>query len=166
MMKSTFKTKGWLGSAGLALLLTIFAPIQVLAVWPFAPVPTTPTSQRTAINKVRSQVDWLQNATRTAPRFATGGYGILLQQFNALRANFINFTHTLNDQQLAQGANDLAELDAGLDIIQQAFWNYQEAVAAGQSENLALRDMGQVLHQASRVWLQEFNSVSARLRAG
>jgi hypothetical protein len=67
---------------------------------------------------------------------------------------------------LAQGANDLAELDAGLGIIQEAFNNYQEAVAAGQNANSALRDMCQVLREASQVWLQELNNRCSKLRVG
>ena len=164
-MKPALKGTIWLGVASVVLFIAILSPILALAQWPFAP-PTTPDAQRNAMNAVRSQVNWLQNATRTSPSYGSGGYGNVQQQFDALRSAYINFTHSLNEQQLARGANDLAELDAGLGIIQEAFANYQEAVGAGQSPNSALRDLCQVLRQASQVWLQEFNNRCARLRVG
>ena len=164
-MKSNFKVTFWLGGAGLALILTMLWPVLAFAQWPFAP-PTTPDAQRNALNAVRSQVSWLQNATRTAPGYASGGYGMVLQQFDSLRSAYAGLTHTLNEQQLTRGANDLAELDAGLGIIQEAFSNYQEALGAGQNPNSALRDMCQVLRQASQVWLQELNRRCAKLRVG
>ena len=153
------------GAVGLALGLIVGAPLLVFAQWPFAP-PATPDSQRNALNGVRSQVSWLQNATRTASSYGAQGYGNVLQQFQALRDSYNGLKQTLNPQQLARGANDLAELDAGLDIIQEAFGNYQEAVGAGQPVNSALRDMCQILGQASQIWLQELNKRCAGLRVG
>ena len=62
------------------------------------------------------------------------GYGLLVQQFQAVRDQYAGFKSTLNPQQLSSGANQMAELDAGLDIIQEAFTDYQTAVANGQSD--------------------------------
>jgi hypothetical protein len=73
---------------------------------------------------------------------------------------------TLNPQQLADGANELAELSAGLDILQEAFTNYQNDVAGGRSESAAFAELSRVLRQAAEAWLQELNRVSARLRVG
>jgi hypothetical protein len=164
-MKASFKRFIRLGAVGVVLGLISGAPLLVFAQWPFA-APTTPDAQRNALNAVRSQVNWLQNATRTAASYGPQGYGNVLQQFQALRDSYTGLKQTLNPQQLAQGANDLAELDAGLDIIQEAFGNYQEAVGAGQPVNSALRDMCQILGQASRIWLQELNRRCAGLRVG
>jgi hypothetical protein len=125
----------------------------------------TPTDQRSALGAVRSQVNWLQNATRTAPN-GTQGYGQLWQQFQALREAYIGLTATLNSQQLAKGANDFAELDAGLGIIQEAFTNYQEAITAGQPATSAFHDMCEILREASKIWLQELNKRCSKFKVG
>ena len=133
--------------------------------WPPFSVPTTPAAQRNALNLVRSQVGWLQNATRTAPR--TGdGVGLLWQQFQSLRQAFTDFTATLNARQQSEGANELVELSGGLDIIQEAFTNYQDDVASGRSTYTALSDLGQVLSQAAAVWLQQLNGDASKLQVG
>lgn len=140
-------------------------------VWPYAPPPptmgpATPSTQRNVLNGVRAQYDWLQNATRTAPNYATGGVDLLWDQFQKLRGSFNALTMTLNARQTAQGANEIAELAAGLDIIQEAFGNYQDDVASGRPASTALRDLCQVLRQASAVWLQQLNRDCGRLRVG
>jgi len=152
----------------LALLvaLSVLSPLLLFAQWPFAPQ-TTPDAQRSALNSVRTQVNWLKNATRTASNFAGAqGYGNVRQQFDGLRGAYNGLKQTLNPHQLSYGANDLAELDAGLDIIQEAFVNFEQDVAAGRPVDPALRDMCQVLRQGSAVWLQELNKKVSRLRIG
>jgi hypothetical protein len=67
---------------------------------------------------------------------------------------------------LTSGANQLAELDAGLDIIQEAFTDYQTAVANGQSSNTASANLRQVLNKAIRVWTQELKRDRRQLRVG
>ncbi len=139
--------------------------------WPYAPPPmmaspTTPDAQRNAMNVVRSQVGWLQNATRTASSYATGALGTVYQHFQTLRGAYTAFTATLNPQQSANGANELAELSGGLDILQEAFANYNDDVANGRDPGVALADMCQVLDQAAGVWLQEFNQDCTRLQVG
>jgi hypothetical protein len=160
---------------GFALLLASVLgwpePLSAQPVWPYAPpppmvVPQTPNAQRNALGNLRSRVDWLRNATRTAPSYATGGFDMVWQQFQWLRASYDTFKQTLNPRQMADGANEVAELDAGLDILQEAFSGYQEDVAAGRTPSAALRDMCQVLSQAAAVWLQQLTKDSARLRVG
>jgi hypothetical protein len=133
--------------------------------WPFVP-PTNPMAQRSSLNLVLSQVSWFQNATRTASAHTGGGYGMLVQQFQVVRNQYSGLKSTLTPQQLAAGANQLAELDAGLDIIQEAFTDYQAAVANGQSNSTALANMCQVLNEASRVWAQELKQDCRQLRVG
>jgi hypothetical protein len=133
--------------------------------WPFAPQ-TTPDAQRNAANAVRSQVNWLLNATRTAPNQVGGGVDQVWQQFQTVRGAYNAFAQTLTPQQLNYGANDLAELGAGLDILQEAFGNYQVDLAAGRSVASASRNLCQVLARGSRVWVQELNRVNTRLRVG
>ncbi len=130
------------------------------------PVPTTPDAQRNALNTVHNQVNWLQNATRTAPNYGPQGQDNLWQQFQSLRGAYGEFKRTLTPQQLNQGANAFAEIDAGLDIIQEAFSNYQDDLAGGRAGTTALRDLCSVLREGSQVWWQELNRVCSRLRVG
>ena len=131
--------------------------------WPY-PAPLTPDSQRNASNQVRSQINWLQNATRTAANYGEKGYGNVWERFQSVRGAYSVFTQTLNPQQLADGANALAELNGGLDILQEAFSNFQADVSAGRPVSTALRDMCQVLREGSYIWLEHFNKTCAQLR--
>ena len=155
--------------AALGLLVSLAAlygnRVSAQAPWPFAP-PTTPMAQRNAMNLVINQVNWFQNATRTASSYAGGGYGLLVQQFQAVRSQYAGFRSTLSPQQLNSGANQVAELDSGLDIIQEAFTDYQSAVANGQSGNSAFSNMRQVLNEAMGVWVREFRRDCGQLRVG
>ena len=132
---------------------------------PIGAVPTTPQAQRNALNKVRSRANWLKNATRTAGNF-NDNIGKIWREVQSLRAAYNAFTMTLNAQQQANGANELAELSAGLDILEEAFTNYNNDVASGRSENAAFSELSQVMRQGARFWLQELDRVSARLFVG
>jgi uncharacterized NAD(P)/FAD-binding protein YdhS len=129
--------------------------------WPFV-TPTTPTAQRNALNFLRSQVNWFRNATQNAPRFASG-YDKLWGQFQSVRNSFNAFKRTLRPHNMAVAANELAELEAGLDIIQEAFFDYQQDVVSGRLANVALRSLSQVLDQAAGVWLEELDRVARQL---
>jgi hypothetical protein len=135
------------------------------AQWPFAPQ-TNPMAQRNAMNLVFNQVKWFQNTTRTSGSYAGGGYGMLMQQFQVVRDQYGSFKSTLNPQQLNVGANQLAELDAGLGIIAEAFTDYQTALANGQSDITAFNNLRQVLNEAMGVWVQEFKRTCNQLRVG
>jgi hypothetical protein len=91
---------------------------------------------------------------------------MLLQQFQAVRDRYSALKGTLNPQQLSSGANQLAELDSGLDIIQEAFTDYQTAVANGQSSSSAFANLSRVLNEALRVWTQELKQDCRQLRVG
>jgi hypothetical protein len=133
--------------------------------FPFAP-PTTPDAQRNAVNAVRSQVNWLLNSTRTAPGYGQSGAEKVWQEFQTLRGAYGTFKSTLTPAQLNSGANDLAELEAGLDILQEVFSNYEQDLAARRSVASALSNLCQVLARGTRVWLHELNKCSTRLRVG
>ena len=154
---------------GLGLLVSLAvlwaSVVYAQAPLPFA-APTTPMAQRNSLNLVLNQVSWFQNATRTASAYSGSGYGLLVQQFQAVRAQYNGLKSTLTPQQLTSGANQLAELDAGLDIIQEAFTDYQTAVANGQSSNTASANLRQVLNEAMRVWTQELKQDCRQLRVG
>ena len=139
--------------------------VYAQAQWPSA-TPTTPMAQRNALNLVLNRVNWFQNATRTTSSYRGSGYGILVQQFQAVRDQYSGLKSTLNPQQLNSGANQLAELDAGLDIIQEAFTDYQTAVANGQSSFSAFANMCQVLNRAMGVWTQELKQDCRQMRVG
>jgi hypothetical protein len=131
--------------------------------WPFT-TPITPGSQRSGMQAVQSQIGWLQNSTRTAANYANAD--LVWQHFQAVRAAYNGFMGTLTQQQLNYGANDFAELSAGLDVIQEAFAQYENDLSSGRSASTALRSLCQVLRDASAVWLQEFNQDCRRLRVG
>jgi hypothetical protein len=139
--------------------------IHAQAPWGF-PSPTTPMAQRNALNILRSQVTFFQNSTITAPNYLGDAYGMVWQQFQSLRGAYNAFKATLNPQQWSYGANEFAELDAGLDIIQEAFGDYQADVASGQSSSSAFYRMCQDLNEAASVWLQELNRDCNRLNVG
>ena len=143
--------------------LKFLSPLPVFAQFPY-PTAIPPDAQRNSSAQVRSAIGQLQNTTRTAPSYGEQGYGNVSQQFEGVRGAYQAFKQTLDPKQLTDGANDLAELDAGLDIIAGAFDNCRTEMAAGRSADAALRDMCQVLREASQVWVQEFNKTCSRLR--
>ena len=148
---------------GLAVLgaSVVYTQAQV----PCAP-PTNPMAQRNALNLLLNQVNWFQNAARSASSYPDGGYGLLVHQFQAVRDQYNGFKSTLTPQQLASSSNQLAELDAGLDIVQQAFTDYQNAVANGQSSSSAFTNMARVLNEAMGVWGRELKQDCNQLRVG
>ena len=162
-------TKKLVLTAGLGLLASLAAlyanVVYAQTPWPVAPQ-TTPMAQRNALNLVLNQVNWFQNATRTASSYTGGGYGMLVQQFQGVRDQYAGFKSTLTPQQTTSGANQLAELDAGLDIIQEAFTDYQTQVGNGQSNVSAFSNMSRVLNEAVGVWAQEFKKDCRQLRVG
>ena len=146
-------------------LALVFWP-QAEAQMPWGGPPITPDSQRAAMNAVHAQVNWVQNATRNAPNHGQNGAAMLDQQFGGLRGAFEEFKRVLTPAQQSAGANDLAELGAGLDIIAEAFSEYQNDIANGRPNSTALRNLCQVLARATDVWYQEFKKDCSRLRIG
>lgn len=144
------------------LLLSFQTHSQVLPVAP--PVLASPVAPAQAAKNVRTRVEWLKNATVTAPSYSTGGAGLVARAFETLRLEYSGFARSLGPQQRANGANELAELAAGLDIIQEAFSNFEQDRAAGRSEGVALRELCDVIAKAADVWLREFNQDCVRLR--
>jgi hypothetical protein len=147
------------------IILATLSSQPVSGQWPFG-VPTTPQAQRNAVSALRSQFGWLENATRVVPTQGAVGYANVWETFQGLRQAYNAVKSTLNPQQAAYGANQLAELDAGLDIIQEAFSNYQEDLASGRPPGPALRDMSRVVRQGSGLWMSEFNKTCTQLHIG
>ena len=170
MRVSHLKRSALLLATALAALSPAGSPRIDAQPWFYAPPPmppaTNPMAQRAALQNVQGQVNWFQNSLRNASGYQTYAYGNVWQQFQALRASYSSFTSSLTSDQVSRGGNDLAQLSAGLDIIQEAFGNYQQEVASGESSTSAFNEMCTVLYQASSVWAQELTKVSNRLRIG
>jgi hypothetical protein len=158
-----FKKKSLALVASICVLASLLAPCDLLAQPPWFTPPPTPAAQRNALNFVRSQVDWFRNATQNAPRFGTGRYGVVWNRFLLVREAYRAFQRTLTPLQLRNVANELAELEAGLDIIQEGFIDYQQDVGSGRTANAAFRSMSQALDQAAGVWQQELDRVARQL---
>jgi len=118
------------------------------------------------LTALRSQIKFFQNTTRTAPNYGTAAYDNVLGQFETLRAVYNGLKQTLNARQLDKGANSLAELDAGLEILNEAFTNCQNDFAAGREARQAIRSMCQALREGSQVWAQELEKICSQLRVG
>jgi hypothetical protein len=88
------------------------------------------------------------------------------QRLQSLRRTYAAFKASLTVAQLEAGANELAELDAGLDILEQPFHEYHLDLAAGRRESQAFNDLRRVVEAGAALWLQEFNQMASRLRAG
>jgi len=112
--------------------LKLLAPSSATAQFPY-PTPMTPDAQRNTSAQVRSEVGWLQNTTSTAPSYGAQGYGNVWERFQGVRGAYETFKQTLNPKQLADGANDLAELDAGL------VWGMSEQHRANNRWRIGLR---------------------------
>lgn len=151
-------------AASIWVLANLLAPCDLGAQPPWFTPPPTPAAQRNALNFLRSQVDWFRTATQNAPRFGTGRYGMVWNRFLSVRSAFNAFQRTLTPVQLRAAANELAELEAGLDIIQEGFVDYQQDVGSGRIANAAFRSMSQSLNQAAVVWMQELDRVAGLLQ--
>ena len=164
-MKPTLKKLALLTGLGFLACL-IMSPASRVGAQPFWPyvVQTTPMAQNNAMNVVLNQVRLCQNSTRASSYM--NGYALLSQQFQEVRNQYAGFKGTLTPWQFGYGGNRLAELDAGLDIIQEAFADYQTAVANGQSPSRAFNNMKQVLNRAMGAWAQEFKQVCNQIRVG
>jgi len=160
---NAFKKKFVALIASVWVLATLLAPCELRGQPPWFTPPPTPAAQRNALNFVRSQVNWFRNATQNAPRFGTGRYGMVWNRFLKVREAYRAFQRTLTPVQLRGAANELAELEAGLDIIQEGFIEYQMDVGSGRMANAAFRSMSQALDQAAGVWLQELDRVAGQL---
>jgi hypothetical protein len=163
MKHSLNRFPGLVALTACALFLALYVQAQFV---PFAPPQQNPTAQRNAMNLVLNQIRWLQNACGTSGSIVGGGAGMLQQQFQTVCAQYNGFKTTLNPQQANAGANQIAELDSGLDIIQEAFGDYQTAVANGQSTFSAYNNLQQVLSQAMRVWTDQYRQTCSQLHVG
>src|SRR4051812_26153634 len=145
-------------------IVVALSPLTAMA--QFVPPVASPQAQRNCLGMVRTKISIFLNVTRTAPNFGQQAYGNLLGEYQELRTAYDNLKQTLAPAQWQRGANSLAELDAGLDIISEAFTNFQNDLAVGRSSGSATRDLCQVLRQGVQLWSQELNKTASGLRIG
>jgi hypothetical protein len=147
-------------------LIAIAALLPVLASAQFQPAIASRQAQRNALGMLRTPINLFQNATRTAPNYGQQAYGNMFGQFQQLRAAYEALKQTLDAQQYERGANTLAELDAGFDILSEAFTYYQNDIAEGRPAGTAIRDMCRILREGVQIWSREFNRSVSALRIG
>ena len=80
-----------------------------------------------------------------------------------LRLAHVEFAPTLTPQQVERGAKSLVELNDGLDIIEGAFANCAEDIAAGKPAGAALHNLCGVSRQSSALWRKELDRTASRL---
>jgi hypothetical protein len=125
-----------------------------------------PYGPRITLVPLQRQLDQFQRTCRMAPGYYTqGGYDMVWQQFQALRSTYAAFQEALSPNQAYEGGNDLADLDAGLDIIQKAFTRYQNNRAATYPASASFDSLCKVLSRSVTVWSLELQEVFNRLRS-
>ena len=90
-------------------------------------------------------------------------YQNLLVQFESLRATFHQLAQLAVQLQTARAANAVAELDAGLNIISEAFAPVQQESQAGTLNRDTIVRMCQVLSEALKEWQKELKKDTSRL---
>lgn len=90
-------------------------------------------------------------------------YQSLEFQFQSLRATFHALGQLALQLQTPRAANSVAELEAGLNIISEAFAPVQQDMQANVLNRDNVVRMGQVMNEALRVWQKELKKCSSRL---
>jgi hypothetical protein len=135
-----------------------------------------PTLAASLRNGVQAVSDQARLTARTAADMGqrAGGGGYQMQNFEAdyqnLRLQFQNLRFTFAaagelvvQSQSARAANATAELDAGLNIIAEAFLPVQQELQTGNVNRDTIVRMCQTLNQALDLWQKELKKSSARL---
>lgn len=153
--------------------VVLLVAIASIAILPFSTraqiimgTPPDTDAQRNDMQNVQIQTRSLRNACNTASNDASDPYQYVLYNFNSMRAQYNLFRNTMNAAQVSRAANEWAELDAGLDVLAEAFSDYQEQTPPGTFNVSAFRNMCAVLGQAAGVWLTEFNDAVGRSQIG
>lgn len=112
--------------------------------------------QHHALDPLLTQIDKFQKSTWSAPgMYHKGGYETLWQNFQAVRRSFSAFKGVLTERQTYEGANDLAELDAGLTTIQESFTHYQSDIARKPETSARFQTLCTTLFRSMKVWRTE-----------
>jgi hypothetical protein len=95
--------------------------------------------------------------------YFSNDYQNLQLQFQNLRATFNQLAGLVPQLQSARAANAVAELDAGLNIIAEAFTPVQQEIQAGMLNRDTVVRMCQLLKETLDLWQRELKKDSARL---
>lgn len=152
---------------------------QIVAGWPVAtplPIVQGPTLAATLRNAVQASSDQARFVAQTATEMGRRARGASYQMQNlsndyqSLQYHFQNLRATFNvagelalQLQSARAANAAAELDAGLNIISEAFAPVQQELQAGAASRDTVINMCQVLNLALNEWQKELKKNSSRL---
>lgn len=170
---------------GIAALVLAAAPspatAQIVAGWPVGtplPIVQGPTLAATLRNAVQASSDQARFVAQTATDMGRRARGASYQMQNlsndyqTLQFHFQNLRATFNvagelalQLQSARAANAAAELDAGLNIISEAFAPVQQELQAGAANRDTVINMCQVLNLALNEWQKELKKDSRRLGA-
>jgi hypothetical protein len=175
-----FKSAVWV--IGIVATWLVIAPLcataQVVGGWPVGATPIVqgPTLADTVRNAAQATSDQVRITARVAVdmggRARSGGYRMqdfstdyqnLLVQFESLRATFHQLAQLAVQLQTARAANAVAELDAGLNIISEAFAPVQQEFQAGTLNRDTIVRMCQVLSEALKEWQKELKKDTSRL---
>ena len=156
------------------------ASAQVVGGWPiYAPPPPFvqgPTLGATLFNAAQLTSDQARftataavqmegrarGATSRMQYFSTD-YQNLQLQFQNLRGTFNQLAAWVPQLQSPRAANAVAELDAGLNIIAEAFIPVQQEIQAGTLNRNTVIRMCQVLKESLDLWRKELKKSSSRL---
>lgn len=150
--------------------LTIVLFLGVLAFYPPALLaqtdmrPPLPYGHRASLVPLQMQLEEFQKTCRRAPGYYNqGGYEMLRKQFQVVRSTYASFKDTLGPNQLYEGANDLAELDAGLDVIEESFTSYQKERKNTFPASAGFDSLCNVLSRSVKAWSGQLQTVYYRL---
>ena len=172
----------YLGQSGLAMLWLVAASPAAAQVLPGYPVGAPPVLvQGTSVAaSLRNAVQVTADQCRRTSQFAqqmgrrvyTGSYQMenLAADYQALQLEFqdLRLSFNLVAQQAQQlpsprAANAAAELQAGLDIISEAFAPVQQEIQMATVNRDTVASMCRVLQEALQVWDRELKKKSSRL---
>jgi len=169
--------------SGLALLWLTLAPLrapgQAVSPWPAgtrAPFLQGPTLEATLRNGVQASINQARLTAQTAKEMESRAKGVGYQRqnlwtdyqnleihFQNLRTTFHAVANLSLQLQSASAANAAAELEAGLNIISEAFVPVQQEMQAGTVNRDTVVRMCQVLDEALLEWQKELKRASSRL---
>jgi hypothetical protein len=167
--------------AATVLIAVLPAMAQVIPGYPIGAPPvfvqgaSTPATLRNAVQDTSDQARWTMRAAADMGRRAyTASFQLqnVLADFQNLQGEFQNLRGSFNlAAQIASGlqstraANAAAELDAGLNIISEAFGPVQQEIQTGSVNRDTVASMCRVLQEALQLWQAELKRKSSRLGA-
>jgi hypothetical protein len=140
---------------------------------PFLQGPTLGATLRNASRAVNDQLRIVRRSASDVgrkahnPNYGTQGfyadYEGLKFQFQGLRSTFGLMSNLALQAQQPRTSNAVAELDAGLGIIAEAFNPVEQELQAGMVNRDTVVTMCRILEDALNVWEREFKKNSSRL---